>query len=535
MNNAINNKERDYLLGKFKVYRGNLYQYTAELLKLVNKDAQLVSFSLNRAQQYIHKCIETQRKQKGFVRVIVLKGRQQGSSKYFNARFLRNCSLFENQSAYIMAHDSATTASLFEDCKKLYNSLPMLPVIKPKLKANNARILEFNEINSKITVGTAGSAEVGRGTTINKFHGSEVAFWPNGDNILAGVLQAVPLTPGTEVCLESTANGMGNKFYSMCMDAIEGKGVFQLIFIPWWWTAEYYLEDFSFIPTDEEIKYFDNYMSDFFDGNLDEACPFLNWRRNKIVELGEKKFKQEYPATPMEAFQMSGSNLFSIDAVKAAMKCDFKESRECPLVIGVDAAERGGDRTAICLRRGRQVERILTWDDMDEMRLAGIIGQLINKEKPIKVFVDKAYGNGCIARLHELGYGNIVKAVHFGSASSDTAYLNKRAEMHYMAKKWLEDGLLEGGGKKSTVSIPESEELLRDLMAIPEVDPSSNGRLKIIDKRDIRKELKLSPDLLDSFILTFAEPVVYHNRRGSGYSQHVKIANQSITQKLMKG
>jgi hypothetical protein len=43
--------------------------------------------------------------------------------------------------------------------------------------------------------------------------GSEVAFWPNARDHFAGVVHTVPDLSGTEIILESTANGVGGEFH----------------------------------------------------------------------------------------------------------------------------------------------------------------------------------------------------------------------------------------------------------------------------------------------------------------------------------
>ncbi len=55
----------------------------------------------------------------------------------------------------------------------------------------------------------------------------------------AGVLQAVSDEPGTEIILESTANGVGNFFHRKWRDAETGKSDYIAIFIPWFWQQEY--------------------------------------------------------------------------------------------------------------------------------------------------------------------------------------------------------------------------------------------------------------------------------------------------------
>lgn len=507
---------REEIKSKFATWRRDVGSYTQDLLRIVNKDSKEVTFTLNSAQIYMDSEVQDQIKRTGFVRKLVLKGRQQGASKYFTARNVRNTTMFTNVSAFVMAHDTKTTDSLFEDYKDLYNSIPDSPLVKPKTRKSNTKELVFEEIKSKVRVGTAGSVEVGRGFTINKFHGSEVAFWQNGDNILAGILQAIPYSKNTEIILESTANGMGNKFYQMCMDAMKGKGKFELIFIPWWWSSEYAMDEVDFQATGEEWEYYDTYMSKDCPDEAD-AMYKLAWRRAKVVELGEKKFKQEYPSNPMEAFQMSGQNLYKSEWVECACNTKIKEDRNLPLLIGVDAAEAGGDRTAIVYRRGNKVTKVITYDEMDEMRLAGIMADIIKISKPKYVNFDKAYAGGCVGRLKELGYGDIVRAVAFASRPIEPdRFLNKRAEMHWMLKEWLEEGYIDydpdtGNGG---VDIPDDYALRADLGCIPEAPPQANGKIKMVAKDIIKKEFGVSPDILDALILTFAQPVSMIRQHG---------------------
>ena len=80
-----------------------------------------------------------------------------------------------------------------------------------------------------------------RSSTIQLFHGSEVAFWPFAETHAAGVLQAVPNQPGTEIILESTANGVGNFFHKKWREAETGRSEYLAIFVPWHWQDEYRL------------------------------------------------------------------------------------------------------------------------------------------------------------------------------------------------------------------------------------------------------------------------------------------------------
>ena len=61
--------------------------YAAQNLKIKTKDGQLMPFVMNRAQRYLHERLEAQRQKQGFVRAVVIKGRQQGISTYIASRF----------------------------------------------------------------------------------------------------------------------------------------------------------------------------------------------------------------------------------------------------------------------------------------------------------------------------------------------------------------------------------------------------------------------------------------------------------------
>ena len=86
--------------------------------------------------------------------------------------------------------------------------------VRPHTGKSNTKELAFDLLDSGYKVGTAGTEGVGRSDTVQFFHGSEVAYWKNADQHMSGILQAVPNEPGTEIILESTANGLGGLFYS---------------------------------------------------------------------------------------------------------------------------------------------------------------------------------------------------------------------------------------------------------------------------------------------------------------------------------
>ena len=311
-------------------------------LKIKAKSGKLVPFKINKAQQYIQKCIESQLARIGKVRIVLLKGRQQGGSTYAGARFYKRCTETVGAQVFILSHESKTTTKLYEMVQRFHNNCPSK--LKPVVGQDSQAGMKFPRLDSSYELGTARNAETGRGFTAQFFHGSEVAFWPFAEQILAGVMQAVPNEPGTEIILESTANGVGGSFYQYVMDAKAGRGEFELIFIPWYWQDEYRMAvPPGFERTDDEIKLVES-IRNHPDGEeyafeLDDEQ--LYWRRMKIYEVKSlNTFKQEYPCWIEEAFLFSGRPVFDMDGLLSAkQRCrepkwfevDYRNKRLVPL------------------------------------------------------------------------------------------------------------------------------------------------------------------------------------------------------------
>jgi len=334
---------------KRQLLKDDFEYYARNCLKIRTKHEGLQPLLLNDAQKYIHEKLEQQLKETGKVRAILLKGRQQGASTYVEGRFIWRTTHNKGTKAFILTHDGESTNALFEMTERYYDNLP--PFVKPTTSAANAKELHFDALDSGYKIGTAGNKAVGRGQTIQYFHGSEVSFWVNASEHTKGIMQAVPDADGTEVIWESTANGVGNFFHEQWKLAEKGLSEFIPIFVPWFWQSEYKKE----IPegtafTDEELV-----LSDIYGINKEQ----LFWRRMKVAELttdgvdGERAFKQEYPMNAAEAFQVSGGDgLIKADHCMLARK--NKANGSGPLIVGVDPS-RGGDRFAIVKRQGRKM------------------------------------------------------------------------------------------------------------------------------------------------------------------------------------
>jgi hypothetical protein len=473
--------------------KNNFDLYATTCLKIVPKSGGLVRFELNQAQRYVHVQLEEMLNTKGYVRALILKGRQQGMSTYIAGRFYHKVTHRMGVSAFVLSHKADTTEMLFNMTRRYHDHMPVL--MKPTTKQDSTKALYFDALDSRYSVGTAGGKETGRGGTIHYFHGSEAAFWENDSQHLAGIFQAVPSgknIKGTEIILESTANGTENQFYKLWMEDND----FIKLFVPWFWQDEYSQmcpQGFEF--TEDEKAY-----QDLWKLNRHQ----LYWRNRKIKELGDVRlFSQEYPACADDAFLANMNDTFipHEDVTKALNRELVPHDVYGPLIMGVDVGGMGTDKTAFCLRQGRRVTHLWTYHKLDTMQVVGKVLEAIQKHRPDKVFIDSTgLGVGVVDRLKELGYvtKGLIMGVGFGTTPiKEHMYVNKRAEMWGELREWLH----------GEVQLPAYKDLALKILA-PKYKVDSSGRIQLESKQDMRKRGVMSPDEVDSICLSFAFPVM---------------------------
>ena len=471
----------------------DLQEFAPSFFKIADKSGNLTSFQFNRAQKFVHEKLEAQLSVLGYVRANILKGRQQGVSTYISGRYFHKVLTIPGTQAFILTHMGDATRSLFAMTKRYNLNLPL--GLAPKADKDNENQLLFNKLNSGYRVGTAGSKEIGRSMTNQLMHLSEYAFYDNHIEIKRGIEQTVADIAGTEKIKESTANGIANAFYLDWQNAKEGKSDYINIFVPWYWQDEYTRSAEGMQLNDEEKDWMQMYSSDGL------TAKHLAWRRNKLSDFdGDysqkcKGFSQEYPFTDEEAFLNSITDTFiTVEPVQRARKS--KVESESTLLIGVDPARGGQDKSAIMRRKGRLAYKGETFQGLDTMQLVGKLKMIIEKERPHKMFIDCiGLGAGVVDRLHEMGYECVIGVNVARTANNPDLFLNLRAELWSDMRDWLNQDM--------PVQIPDDPELQKELCGLG-YDYNSSGRLVIESKKDARKRGMNSPDKADSLMLTFA-------------------------------
>jgi hypothetical protein len=467
--------------------------FAERFLIVRTKSGQPNLFKFNRAQEYLHKRLEDQRKANGRVRAVILKGRQQGCSTYIQARFFHQVITSRGKKAFILTHDKEATKNLFSMAQRFYENLEVGLVPKPDTA--NAKELYFRELDSGYSVGTAGNKSVGRSQTIQLMHASEVAFWAFAEEHSKGILQAISNENGTEIILESTANGIGNYFHSRWYNAIQADNEYQAIFLPWYWQDEYVHNAENINLTEEESHLFKIY------GHNGLTKEHLSWRRLKINEFskdfdaGREHFNVEYPFSANEAFKNPIHNVFiNSKYVERARHEDLEETGN--LIIGVDVAIGDRDRTAIIRRKGRKVYNLERFGNHNTMEIVGRLKRIITTEKPKKVFIDCiGIGAGVVDRLLEMGF-DCVEGINVARSANDKEkFKNLRAELWSDMRDWLYQDM--------PVQLPD-EDLLHGELCSLGFKENSSGQLQIESKDELRARGIPSPDGADALSLSFS-------------------------------
>ena len=240
-------------------------------------------------------------------------------------------------------------------------------------------------------------------------------------------------------------------------------------------------------------------------GSPDSPLVSKQWIKEQEYALG--KDSDEYRVRilglpPREA----SDQLISPASIDRAMERTIHINDRWPLVLGVDVARQGMDRSVICPRRGLLVpDRIVSFNNTTLKELSRKIVEEIHwwreehglEPAAINIEGGGSLGWGVIEDLWEWGYDKVFAVSPGGASSSPEDYVNKRCEMWGEAKKYLDE---------DTAQLPNCEPLFEDLIA-PKKKPDAALRLRLETKDEMKRRGVRSPDYGDAFALTFATPV----------------------------
>ncbi len=282
-----------------------------------------VPFRLNRPQRKLLVRLESQRRARRPVRLILLKARQWGGSTLVQL-YMAWIQLVhrKNWHSVICAHLKDAAAHIKGIYTKLLDNYPawlmpdgVAPRFRPYERTGNTSVIEGS--GSRVTVSSAETPESVRGSDAVMAHLSEVAFWPrtrqrSPESLVRAVCGSVALLPDSLIVMESTANGTGNYFHQECERAKRGESDKEFLFVPW-----YDIEMYA-LPVEDPAAFaasLDDYETTLW--HRGATLEAIAWYRQKRKEYADHAdMMAEYPSDDVEAFNHSGERVFDIRQVQ---------------------------------------------------------------------------------------------------------------------------------------------------------------------------------------------------------------------------
>lgn len=268
-------------------------------------------------------------------------------------------------------------------------------------------------------------------------------------------------------------------------------------------------------------------------GSADSSLVARSWLEEMRTSLGDDSDEYRVRVLGRPPRQAEGQ-FISHELVEHAMNNTVALFDRWPLVLGVDVARQGQDRSVILPRRGNIVSnRIHTFQGLTLKQLAHKVAEEIafyREEMGVEVagvFIEGggSIGWGVIEELWELGYEQ-VQDVNPGSRSSEPdRFANKRCEMWGLMREWLET---------RAVRLPRSQALLDDLIGVKQKADAAM-LLRLESKDEMRRRGIRSPDVGDALALTFAAPVSLRPVQQVDKYGHTKTRSQGNDLDWMAG
>ena len=199
-------------------------------------------------------------------------------------------------------------------------------------------------------------------------------------------------------------------------------------------------------------------------------------------------------------FPKSGAMQFlSEDLVDRAhrLRSPFEAWCMVPIVIGVDVARYGDDKTCIAIRQGRKLHDVRKFREKNTIQVAREVIQAVRDyDRAAAIFVDGVgVGAGVVDQLQMQGYP-VIEVNGGETAFEDTKYYNKTAEMWDRMRDWFKSGA-------DLSAVTDSETRLA--LTGREYYFDDKERIRLERKADMKKRGLSSPDEADAVAHTFAE------------------------------
>jgi len=350
----------------------------------------------------------------------------------------------------VYVDDLGNPASLFWKIREMIKLLPAEFVPAGFSMRTHAPAMKIiNPVNGSTIIGESGE-NIGRGNRTSIYFVDESAFLERQESVAAALSQ----TSNCKLHV-STPNGAGNVFYRM-----RHSGRVPVFVFDW---------------KDDPRK--------------DRA-----WYERQLATLDPVIVAQEIDR------DYSASVANSWIAGTHVRECMAKGPADVqaigPLMVGVDVARFGDDKSCITFRKGRLVYPQIVFGQCDVVDVAGRVKQAIMElPEPVSQIAVDTIGIGSgVADMLRREFRSKVVDVNSSIRLSDGQNYNMRARMWRDMREYLKNG----------ASLPNDPDLATDLTALQY--EFRGGELLMEAKDNAKKRGIKSPDRADSLALTFAIP-----------------------------
>lgn len=208
----------------------------------------------------------------------------------------------------------------------------------------------------------------------------------------------------------------------------------------------------------------------------------------------------EFPSMAADSLISVTSIERAIERWKAARGQDTDDDGRAghDVIVGLDVARFGNDRSVVCARKGSRVLGIEAWKGADAMETAGRALEFAKRNGADVIVVDESgIGGGVLDRLREVGDIESI-GVNVGRASRNSErFANLRAELFSGLKLRF---------NHDDIEIPDDRELVGELASLRYFF-TSRGQLQLESKRKYSGTNGASPDKADALMLAFSDHV----------------------------
>ena len=165
-------------------------------------------------------------------------------------------------------------------------------------------------------------------------------------------------------------------------------------------------------------------------------------------------------------------------------------------IQGVDISEYGTDKNVSCLRYGGWVPQLISWQGVDVLQTGDRAIDIYNGNDIYLAQVDgTGWGAGVAPHMQRAGCNSESIRVATGSELEveEGEFCSQRDQLWWMAREHLRTD--------ESAMLPPNDELIEELLC-PKYS-FERGKIKVTDKKSMRKQLGRSPDWADAYCLTF--------------------------------